>query len=125
MEMYLPEIPYGYTRCNYDCSDHASWTEEGFPANLIDECEMSLYYHSPRDIVDYVVDFKPPFRYTRGLPVFVKKTRKSPKLMNLLTCQLNLVCAWLIRIFLAFPIIDCHFFPMTDCKKSGKQLHKY
>ena len=54
MEMYLPEIPYGYTRCNYDCSDHASWTEEGFPANLIDECEMSRYYHSPRDTVDNV-----------------------------------------------------------------------
>ena len=54
MELYLPKIPYGRTRCGYDCSDHASWTEQGFPANLIDECELSLYYHSPRDIVDYV-----------------------------------------------------------------------
>jgi len=49
METYLPEIPYGYTKCDYGCSDHAPWTEEGFPANLIDECELSPYYHSTGD----------------------------------------------------------------------------
>ena len=54
MELYLPKIPYGRTICNYDCSDHASWTEEGFPANLIDECDMSLYYHQKSDTIDNV-----------------------------------------------------------------------
>ena len=44
-----------------------------------------------QEVDDYFVDFKRLFRYTRGLQVFVKKTRKSQKLINLLTCQLKLV----------------------------------
>ena len=54
MEIYLPEIPYDYRGCGRRCSDHVSWTEGGFPANHIRECERSPYYHSTTDTVEYV-----------------------------------------------------------------------
>jgi leucyl aminopeptidase len=27
-------VPWGYSRCGYGCSDHASWTAAGFPASM-------------------------------------------------------------------------------------------
>lgn len=28
------KVPWGYSRCGYGCSDHASWTAAGFPASM-------------------------------------------------------------------------------------------
>lgn len=33
IETYLPELTYGFDKCGYACSDHASWTAQGFPAS--------------------------------------------------------------------------------------------
>ena len=52
MIRYLPKLKFGYTSCGYPCSDHASWTENGFPASLVFEAdfdEMNPNYHSGQD----------------------------------------------------------------------------
>ena len=34
------KVPWGYSRCGYGCSDHASWTAAGFPASIPFESTM-------------------------------------------------------------------------------------
>lgn len=45
--------PLGYTRsdstCGYACSDHASWTQNGFPAAMYDEGPFFPLLHTPGD----------------------------------------------------------------------------
>jgi leucyl aminopeptidase len=38
---YLPTLSVGYDRCGYGCSDHASWTAQGYPASMPFETTMS------------------------------------------------------------------------------------
>jgi leucyl aminopeptidase len=38
-------VPVDYSRCGYGCSDHASWTEEGFAAAF--PCESNFEDHNP------------------------------------------------------------------------------
>ncbi|MGY1459663.1 M20/M25/M40 family metallo-hydrolase [Luteimonas sp. A534] len=46
-------LPLGYTRgdstCGYACSDHASWTQAGFPAAMYDEGPFFQLLHTPND----------------------------------------------------------------------------
>lgn len=54
IDSYLPELTWGYTACGYACSDHASWTSEGFPASSPFEAEkgdMNRNIHSSRDTI--------------------------------------------------------------------------
>jgi leucyl aminopeptidase len=49
---YLPQFPVSSDDCGYACSDHASWSRNGFPAVLPFEATMSTYnptIHSPND----------------------------------------------------------------------------
>ena len=34
IDEYAPEITYGFDRCGYACSDHASWHNAGYPAAM-------------------------------------------------------------------------------------------
>lgn len=34
------KVPWGYSKCGYGCSDHASWTANGFPASIPFESTM-------------------------------------------------------------------------------------
>jgi leucyl aminopeptidase len=34
------KVPWGYSRCGYGCSDHASWTANGYPASIPFESTM-------------------------------------------------------------------------------------
>lgn len=34
------KVPWGYSKCGYGCSDHASWTGNGFPASMPFESTM-------------------------------------------------------------------------------------
>ena len=34
------KVPWGYSRCGYGCSDHASWTAAGYPASIPFESTM-------------------------------------------------------------------------------------
>lgn len=38
---YQPGLTVGYDRCGYGCSDHASWTAQGYPASMPFETLMS------------------------------------------------------------------------------------
>ena len=50
--------PLGYTRgessCGYACSDHASWTQAGFPAAMYDEGPFFPLLHTPHDTMEQV-----------------------------------------------------------------------
>lgn len=52
IDTYLPELTWGYDRCGYGCSDHASWTSAGFPSSMPFEAkkrESNGHIHSSRD----------------------------------------------------------------------------
>jgi leucyl aminopeptidase len=40
------KVPWGYSRCGYGCSDHASWTANGYPASIPFESTMEDINHS-------------------------------------------------------------------------------
>lgn len=50
--VYLPALVIGHTNCGYACSDHASWTEQGYAASFPFEAAMGQdnpYIHSRND----------------------------------------------------------------------------
>jgi leucyl aminopeptidase len=52
-------VPLKNTRCNYACSDHASWGSAGYPSGFLVEAEMSNsspYMHTVNDVIA-TVDF--------------------------------------------------------------------
>ncbi len=52
IDTYLPQLKWGYDRCGYACSDHASWTGQGFPASAPFEArksKMNPHIHTGRD----------------------------------------------------------------------------
>ena len=54
IDTYL-KIPWGYTRCGYACSDHASWTAIGVPTSAPIEAQMSQtnrHIHSKHDTLE-------------------------------------------------------------------------
>lgn len=49
---YLPGLKVAYDKCGYACSDHASWTAQGYPASLPFESSMARdnpNIHTSRD----------------------------------------------------------------------------
>ncbi|AOT10494.1 M20/M25/M40 family metallo-hydrolase [Pseudoalteromonas luteoviolacea] len=40
LDKYLPNVSYGFDRCGYGCSDHASWYQQSFPASFPFESRM-------------------------------------------------------------------------------------
>lgn len=54
LDKYLPGISWGYDRCGYACSDHASWTSAGFPASMPFEAkkaDMNSRIHTANDTI--------------------------------------------------------------------------
>lgn len=52
IQTYQPSLSIGYDRCGYGCSDHASWTAQGFAASMPFETAMSQsnrYIHTSSD----------------------------------------------------------------------------
>ncbi len=52
LDEYLPNLKYGFDRCGYGCSDHASWHGAGYPASMPFEAKFSEYnphIHTSRD----------------------------------------------------------------------------
>ena len=52
IQTYQPSLTIGYDRCGYGCSDHASWTAQGFAASMPFETSMSQsdpYIHTAND----------------------------------------------------------------------------
>lgn len=49
------KVPWGYSRCGYGCSDHASWTSNGYPASIPFESTMqdiNSNIHTSRDTLE-------------------------------------------------------------------------
>ena len=49
------KVPWGYSKCGYGCSDHASWTNAGFPASIPFESDMgdrNRAIHSDKDTIE-------------------------------------------------------------------------
>ncbi len=52
IEEYVEGVSWGYDKCGYACSDHASWTAQGFPASMPFEAkvrDMNRNIHTARD----------------------------------------------------------------------------
>lgn len=48
------KVSWGYSRCGYGCSDHASWTLNGYPASIPFEAKMEEYnknIHTSNDVI--------------------------------------------------------------------------
>ena len=43
IQRYFPEIRWEYSKCTYDCSDHASWYKFGFSASMLTEARFDDY----------------------------------------------------------------------------------
>jgi leucyl aminopeptidase len=49
------KVPWGYSKCGYGCSDHASWTNNGYPASIPFESTMediNHNIHTERDTIE-------------------------------------------------------------------------
>ncbi len=52
IQTYLPEIKWEYDECGYECSDHASWHNAGFPVSMLVEArvhEVTSHMHKVTD----------------------------------------------------------------------------
>lgn len=52
IDTYLPGLAWGYDKCGYACSDHASWNSQGYPASMPFEAkkgDSNRHIHSDRD----------------------------------------------------------------------------
>ena len=52
IDRYVPGIKWGFDKCGYGCSDHASWHAQGFPASMPFEArknDMNGNIHTARD----------------------------------------------------------------------------
>jgi bacterial leucyl aminopeptidase len=55
VDTYLPGLIKGTSSCGYGCSDHASWTSEGYPASFPFEAvfgQHNPFIHTPQDTID-------------------------------------------------------------------------
>ena len=46
IDTYLTDVKWGYSKCGYGCSDHASWHNAGYPASMPFESTMGDINHS-------------------------------------------------------------------------------
>ncbi len=55
IDSYLTDVKWGYSKCGYGCSDHASWHNAGFPASFPFESTMgdiNKKIHTKKDTID-------------------------------------------------------------------------
>lgn len=55
LDEYLPALSYGYDRCGYACSDHASWHNAGYSAAMPFESKFNDYnpkIHTSQDTLE-------------------------------------------------------------------------
>ncbi len=52
IDRYVPGVRWGFDKCGYGCSDHASWHSQGYPASMPFEAkmnDMNRNIHTARD----------------------------------------------------------------------------
>lgn len=54
IDRYVPGVKWGFDKCGYGCSDHASWHSEGYPASMPFEAkmnDMNSNIHTAKDTI--------------------------------------------------------------------------
>lgn len=46
IDKYVPGVKWGFDKCGYGCSDHASWNAQGYPASMPFEARMNDMNHN-------------------------------------------------------------------------------
>lgn len=52
IDRYVPGVKWGYDKCGYGCSDHASWHAQGYPASMPFESRMGDMNHNIHTVRD-------------------------------------------------------------------------
>ena len=55
IDTYLTDVKWGYSKCGYGCSDHASWHNAGYPASMPFESTMgdiNRSIHTANDTIE-------------------------------------------------------------------------
>jgi len=77
IDTYLSDISYGYDQCGYGCSDHASWHNQGYPASMPFESNMSDYNSSIHTSGDSSFNSAHSLNFARLSAAFVAELAKS------------------------------------------------
>ncbi len=54
IDRYVPGVKWGFDKCGYGCSDHASWHAQGYPASMPFEARMNDMNHNIHTAKDTV-----------------------------------------------------------------------
>ena len=76
MKHHMNDISFKVVPEDCFCSDHVSWTLNGFPASYLAECKRSPYYHSESDIVENV-DILLVRKYAQLAVVYIAEAAKG------------------------------------------------
>lgn len=72
---------YGFTECNYGCSDHYSWSQEGYETAFpfeADFSESNPFIHSPDDTYDFVGNVDHSVKFAKlGLEFLIEATKAA------------------------------------------------
>ncbi|WP_448550285.1 pre-peptidase C-terminal domain-containing protein [Thalassotalea fusca] len=77
IDTYLTDINYGFDQCGYGCSDHASWHNQGYPASMPFESNMSDYNRSIHTSGDTSFDAGHSFNFARLASAYIAELAKS------------------------------------------------
>jgi leucyl aminopeptidase len=77
IDTYLSDISYGFDQCGYGCSDHASWHNQGYPASMPFESNMSDINSSIHTANDSSFNSAHALKFARLSATFVGELAKS------------------------------------------------
>jgi len=77
IDTYLSDISYGYDQCGYGCSDHASWHNQGYPASMPFESNMSDINGSIHTANDTSFNSAHALKFARLSATFAAELAKS------------------------------------------------
>lgn len=77
IDTYLSDISYGFDQCGYGCSDHASWHNQGYPASMPFESNMSDINSSIHTASDSNFNSAHALKFARLSATFVAELAKS------------------------------------------------
>ncbi|MGJ8666849.1 MAG: M20/M25/M40 family metallo-hydrolase [Patiriisocius sp.] len=88
------EISYGTSLCNYGCSDHASWTAEGYMASFPFEANFGAHnpnIHTPNDIYSITGTATHATKFAKLCAEFLIEASKSDGALGLDEATINAV----------------------------------
>mgnify|MGYP001627901841 FL=1 len=80
------QFTYTTSVCNYGCSDHASWTNQGYSSAFPFEArfgEHNPFIHSPGDTYNFVGSATQPAKFAKLCAEFLIETAKSNNSLNI------------------------------------------